>query len=379
MLLLLESKHLFLSISLTCFGSGSIQLSASSSTPFKLHNQTIFFLQQTHSKAQNFTLPHPSTLPPSSWQHQSDADFNNMLEHNSPHEASKSRSFVPHLESADSSASVISLQITLFPNRGFSIGISTHHAVLDGKSSTMFMKAWASICKTIDESESEPPSLMPELEPFFDREIIKDKDPNDIGISIANNWSEFLAKMFPSENSDGRCLKILPFQLKLKDSVRATFELTREDLEKIKKRVLSMWDRAVVEEESIIDSSKPETLSTFVLTCAYVLVCVAKAIQGVEKERNKFSLHSLWIAGRGSNRFGVYGIDFGWGRPSKVEITSVDRGLTIGLAESKCWKGGVEVGLVLNENVMDIFSTLFHGGLCDVMIGGSNIEHKNFV
>jgi hypothetical protein len=66
----------------------------------------------------------------------------------------------------------------------------------------------------------------------------------------------------------------------------------------------------------------------------------------------------------GSNRFGVYETDFGWGRPKKVEIVSVDRGLTIGLAESKDGNGGVEVGLVLNKHVMDLFSNLFLEGLC---------------
>ena len=66
----------------------------------------------------------------------------------------------------------------------------------------------------------------------------------------------------------------------------------------------------------------------------------------------------------GSNRFGVYETDFGWGKPEKVEIVSVDRALTIGLAESKDGNGGVEVGLVLNKYVMDLFSTLFLEGLC---------------
>ncbi|GAU19863.1 hypothetical protein TSUD_170890 [Trifolium subterraneum] len=66
----------------------------------------------------------------------------------------------------------------------------------------------------------------------------------------------------------------------------------------------------------------------------------------------------------GSTRFGVYEIDFGFGRPEKVEITSIDRGLTIGLTESKDLKGGVEVGLVLNKNVMDLFHTIFDEGLC---------------
>ena len=67
----------------------------------------------------------------------------------------------------------------------------------------------------------------------------------------------------------------------------------------------------------------------------------------------------------GSNRFGVYGTDFGWGKPAKVEITSVGRGLTIGLAESKDGNGGVEVGLVLKKNVMDLFATLFRRGVSD--------------
>jgi len=67
----------------------------------------------------------------------------------------------------------------------------------------------------------------------------------------------------------------------------------------------------------------------------------------------------------GSNKFSVYETAFGWGRPKKVEIVSVDRGLTIGLAESKDGHGGVEVGLVLNKHVMDLFGTLFLEGLCN--------------
>ncbi|KAJ1435335.1 Transferase [Sesbania bispinosa] len=352
------------------------------------------------------------------------ANFNQILEHNSPREAIESRGLVPHLESSDSFAAVASLQITLFPNSGFSIGISTHHAALDGKSSTMFIKVWAFICKS-DENEK-----FPSLEPFLDREVIKDR--NGLEIFLINTWAEL------SGNSNKRSLEIMPdlSEPMLENSVRATFELTRGDLEKIKKRVLS---------QPIDSSSKPTTLSTFVLTCAYVSVCIAKAIEEAEGEKQKFAFAfsmdcrarleleppvpenyfgncvcsnivdtesedftkedgvvlvakkiyseikmlnneekraidgiettmsryvSLLSEGvkamgvAGSTRFGVYGIDFGWGRPSKVEIVSVDRGLTIGIAESKDGKGGVEVGLVLNKHVMDLFSTFFHAGLC---------------
>ncbi|XP_004499461.1 phenolic glucoside malonyltransferase 1-like [Cicer arietinum] len=363
---------------------------------------------------------------------ESDSDFNHVIE-NSPHEASLSRSFIPHLESTDSFASIISIQITLFPKNGFSIGITTHHAVLDGKSSTMFIEAWSYLNKKTIETEQHFPTLLPKLEPLFNREIIKDQ--NELSDLFMNNWKSFLTQMFPNEKGNEKCLKILPFEPKLKDHVRATFNLTREDLDKIKKRVLSKWENFYTNE------SKPQNLSSFVLTCAYSLICIAKAIHGVEKEKEKFSFaftvdcrtrlepsipnnyfgNCVWgrmvesqpldfikedglvlvaksiydtikminekgvlegandvfskyaslasekvemISVAGSNRFGVYGIDFGWGKASKVEIISIDRGLTIGLAESKDGSGGIEIGLVLKKNVMDLFSTLFHEGLC---------------
>ncbi|TKY65085.1 Phenolic glucoside malonyltransferase 1 [Spatholobus suberectus] len=361
-----------------------------------------------------------------------DAEFNHFLD-NSPREATKSRTLVPHLESSDSAASVISLQITLFPNKGFCIGISTHHAVLDGKSSTVFVKAWAYACRSGEEES--PPSLVPELEPFFDRDLIK--DPTGLESVFINNWSQILSKMDPSDTSHGRSLNIM--SLPIKDhSVRATFELKRGDLEKIRKRVLSKWE-LVDEAKPNFASSKPTTLSTFVTSRAYVSVCIAKALHepqniqkfalgltvdcrarleppipenyfgncvashivdtqpedfikedgvvvvakriwskikmldkgaldGVETVFSRFlvmlseGVKGMGVAG--SNRFGVYGTDFGWGRPAKVEITSIDRGLNIGFAESKDGKGGVEVGLVLNKHAMDLFHAIFHAGLC---------------
>jgi hypothetical protein len=65
----------------------------------------------------------------------------------------------------------------------------------------------------------------------------------------------------------------------------------------------------------------------------------------------------------GSNRFEVYGTDFGWGKPEKVEITSIDRTGAISLAESKDGNGGVEIGLVLEKHEMEKFTSLFVDGL----------------
>ncbi|KAK7394401.1 hypothetical protein VNO78_14929 [Psophocarpus tetragonolobus] len=361
---------------------------------------------------------------------ESHAPFNLVLD-NSPHQASLSRSFVPPLSSSDSHASVLSLQITLFPNSGFSIGITTHHAILDGKSSSLFVKAWSFLCKSSLHQLS--PSLPPNLLPFFDRSLIK--PPTELVLNFTNSFTHILT---PSENPHGRCLKLLPFPPRLEDQLRATFLLTRQDLDKLRKRVLSKWDVQNGSESTV--SSIPPTVSSFVLTCAYVLVCIAKAFEGFEGGKHKFAFgfsmdcrarlnppipdnyfgNCVWgglidckpldfikeegfvvvaksihgnikeklakgifhgaegaysrfeslakerietVGTAGSNRFGVYENDFGWGKPAKVEIMSVDRALTIGLAESKDGNGGIEVGLVLHKHVMDLFVTLFHQGL----------------
>ncbi|XP_028806212.1 phenolic glucoside malonyltransferase 1-like [Neltuma alba] len=55
----------------------------------------------------------------------------------------------------------------------------------------------------------------------------------------------------------------------------------------------------------------------------------------------------MGIVVAGSARFGLYQVDFGWGRPEKVEKISVDRTITMAMAESKDGDGGVEVGLAL--------------------------------
>ena len=70
-----------------------------------------------------------------------------------------------------------------------------------------------------------------------------------------------------------RCLKILPFEPKLEDYVCATFKVTREDLDKINLMVLSKWELVDTNELN----SKPKTLSSFVLTCAYFACLFGKS------------------------------------------------------------------------------------------------------
>ncbi|XVF14409.1 hypothetical protein REPUB_Repub09cG0056400 [Reevesia pubescens] len=354
---------------------------------------------------------------------ESNSNFS-IVSGNEIHEALELHSLVPQLMVTDDVAPIIALQITLFPSQGFCIGITAHHAVLDGKSSAMFIKSWAYLCK---QANTENSSLPAELTPFYDRSVIK--DPTGLDLFCLNQWLAF-----SSSDSDPhrRSLIIIQNTRDVPDDlVRATFNLTREDIKKLREKVLSK-----------LDKEKPLHLSSFVVTLAYVSTCLIKAsggesdrvvcygfaadgrsrldppipenyfgncvsgslavvnarnfmdengfafaaelvsdlvkelkIKGILGEAEKLLTKILnlikepgkqMISVAGSPRFGVYGVDFGWGRPSKVEIVSIDRGGAVSLAESRDGSGGIEIGLALNKHEMEIFTSLFVEGLRDL-------------
>jgi len=121
---------------------------------------------------------------------ESNADFN-TLSSNLSEVNNHRRNLIPHLPTSHEEASVLALQLTHFPNQGYSIGITSHHAALDGKSSTLFMKSWAHICSYLNTSPEEPLlfSLPKHLTPSFDRSVIR--DPLGIGEIYAKSWTSF--------------------------------------------------------------------------------------------------------------------------------------------------------------------------------------------
>ncbi|OMO85891.1 Transferase [Corchorus olitorius] len=350
---------------------------------------------------------------------ESNADFD-LLSSNGIYEAAELRPLTPELITSDDSASTIALQVTLFPNKGFCIGITAHHVVLDGQTTTLFFKSWAYICKQGNIYENSP--LPPNLTPFFDRSVIK--DPNGVDMLYLNQWLAALGSV-NSDSNNHKSLKVFPHKAEAPNLVRATVEISREDLKRLRERILPHFS----------DSAKELHLSTFVLTLAYLTTCIIKArggdgagigfiidcrsrlnppvpqnyfgncntgtltmmkardhlfdengfvfavkkvsdtvkeslekgvLQGIEnKLAFLFELGmELWKSGlpiisvAGSPRFEVYGCDFGWGKPLKVVVVSLDSN-AISMAESRDGSKGVEVGLALKKHEMDNFSSLF--------------------
>ncbi|XXG39035.1 hypothetical protein AAC387_Pa01g0100 [Persea americana] len=66
----------------------------------------------------------------------------------------------------------------------------------------------------------------------------------------------------------------------------------------------------------------------------------------------------------GSPRLQVHDVDFGFGRPRKVEVISIEESGAMSLAESREDGGrGIEVGLALPESEMERVTYLFKEGL----------------
>ncbi|XP_044467766.1 phenolic glucoside malonyltransferase 1-like [Mangifera indica] len=349
---------------------------------------------------------------------ESSADFK-LLSSNDIRESSELRHLIPQLLTSDERASSMSLQITLFPNQGFCIGTAMHHAVVDGNTAITFMKSWAYLCKQLDKQDA---SLLPELTPFFDRTVVK--DPNELYMVYLKNYAYCMGVSEINQLS----LKVMEYLGGNRNSLRATFKLSREDIKNLREKIISKAEE--------LKPTKELHLSTFVVTYAYILICLVKArggegdrkvnflfpadcrnrldppapanyfgncvvprqaimkasdfmeangavvitekisnmtreldekgvYEGADKNLEKLmtlerGIQSLSLAG--SIRFNVYGVDFGWGRPEKVEVVSIDRTGAIALAESGNGDG-IEIGVVLSQNEMEIFKSLFVSGL----------------
>ncbi|XP_061998422.1 phenolic glucoside malonyltransferase 2-like [Rosa rugosa] len=394
----------------------------------KLKASLSLTLQHFLPLAGNLTWPQHSPKPILSYVHgdsvsltvaESNADNFPHLSSNDFVEAKDYHPLIPLLEVADERAAAMAIQITLFRNRGFSIGTTMHHAVLDGKNSCSFFKAWAHICKqeTGIGSSSSSISLPDNLNPFHDRMAIH--DPKGLGELYSN---EYLNQGGPNNRSvtHSRPPKALP-----QDLVRGTFDFTRANIQTLREHV--------VKTTRVADLSSLH-LSTFSLGCAYTWICLVKAeeikgektamIFGVDArsrldppvpdtyfgncvvgrvavaetkglsgedglvvavkaitealrslDDGVFNGAELWVSKfldfslydkvysiAGSQRFEVYGTDYGWGRPRKIELVSIDKTDAVSLMDSKNGGGAVEVGLALKKPQMEVFASLFAKG-----------------
>ncbi|PKA66437.1 Phenolic glucoside malonyltransferase 2 [Apostasia shenzhenica] len=336
-----------------------------------------------------------------------------------PREIDKLRLLAPKPASTGEQWPVLSVQMTLFPDQGFCIGVAVHHAACDGAGAIQFIKSWAAaLCPSGNLTGDVPPP------PFLDRSVIVDSH------GVRRKLLRASQEVSEKEKKQRTGVEPPPPEAPHSSLVFGTFVLGPAMIGKLKKRVLE----ATAEEEG-----KPKFhCSSFMVACAYTWTCLVKArgydgdstvvfcyavdwrrrmapeipsgyigncvgfntvemnvgdmnggegfaaaaaeigrsidgLKGMDVGQSIEGIIDMLVGFEGarkptlciggSPKFRVYETDFGWGRPAKVEMTSiVGTPGAISLAESREEEEGFEIGVLLPKVEMDQFSAVFVGG-----------------
>ncbi|OMO98820.1 Transferase [Corchorus olitorius] len=353
---------------------------------------------------------------------ESTADVNH-LKANYPRDIRLLHPFVSQLPSSSTVAAdgirvlpIMALKVTVFPNAAICIGFAHCHVAADGSAFMHFVRSWSSVCKSNGDYSAS-------LRPFHNRHEIKDPAGcNDGALKIYWHWiSSWKENFRPAK------------EMAAVDKVRASFVLTRAQIDKLKQWLMTQCKNSNDLEElhistfvvicsivwiCMIKSHVSETSSAnddkfyyflfavdcrsrmeFLLPVTYFGNCLAPAIVKARKgeligengiiaaaktiarkvkqmengameevKEGPSKLEEMFRSGdhvgvSGSPKLRIYNMDFGWGRPTKVESIHLDDGGALSLAESRDEAGGIEVSLVLNKEQMDAFTANFEESL----------------
>ncbi|XP_064990314.1 anthocyanidin 3-O-glucoside 6''-O-acyltransferase-like [Musa acuminata AAA Group] len=318
---------------------------------------------------------------------------------------------IPQLPpTGDGSIPLLALQITVFPDQGVSIGVAVHHVACDDSSSIHFVKSWAAAAACSVEDPSESPLSPP---PLCDPTVIA--DPDGLYYKILTEMQNLKSAGPPPAPLD-----LPPVGAEQGDAVIASFLIGREQIDRLKQGAMARagathvstfvvacafaW-ACLVRAQAGFYAGKKSAHLLFSVECrgrleppvpaGYFGNClrpcfvevsmsdlikddgvfaaaeaIGRAIKGLEhgilkgaegwleKIVSLTAERPMSIAG--SPRYRVYDADLGWGRPIKVEMTSIEKTPgTVSLAESRDGGGGIEMGLVLPEKDIDEFARAF--------------------
>ncbi|KAL8204333.1 hypothetical protein R6Q57_009956 [Mikania cordata] len=350
------------------------------------------------------------------------AESNTSIHHlsgNHPRTISKLSSLLPQLPSPIISRDchkpltlpLLAIQVTLFDDSGFTVGVTSQHVAADERTLYEFMNCWASFCKYLMNKES---FVKFKFTPWFDRSVIL--DPISLKATLLKQWWN---RTHPYKD---------PQQETEHNMVQSTFFLSSSDINKIKHHI--------VDKCKIVNEDPPLNLSLYETGVAYVWICILKVEEphdaktgpiylgynasGISRLKYDIPLSYFgccivfgrvgalesdllhedglvcatksfdieidrlvrdflegserWISEWdelnvrviGSPKVDFYRIDFGWGKAEKIEkLPGDDHGRVnvISLNGGRDLNGGLEIGMVLPEDKMIAFTSLFNSGL----------------
>ncbi|KAF7081458.1 hypothetical protein CFC21_085397 [Triticum aestivum] len=352
---------------------------------------------------------------------ESEDDFDE-LSGDGPRDVARLYSLVPRLPvvegSGDGGFALAAVQVTVFAGRGVAVGVSIHHVACDDSSYMHFVKTWAGHCRLASGGEDAGAALPPP--PFLDRAVIA--DPRGLAARTLDEMRQLAANgpppPPPAPVGPPPKLVIRSFTLargcidKLKQRVAADAKDATTHCSAFTVACAFAW--ACLARSCSADAPSPASderahllfsvecrrrlsppvpqeylgnclrpcfveVSTRDLLGADGVTAAAAAIgaairaldgDGVLAGAEGWFQKILSLVPRrpmsvgGSPRYGVYDTDFGLGRPSKVELVSIDKTPgTVSLAEGTDGQRGIEVGVALPEADMARFAASFSDGL----------------
>nr|XP_043610362.1 malonyl-coenzyme A:anthocyanin 3-O-glucoside-6''-O-malonyltransferase-like [Erigeron canadensis] len=305
---------------------------------------------------------------------------------------------------------VFSLQITLFPDHGFSLGMTSHHCLGDASTHFCFLEAWTTIARCGDTDNK----LFLRL-PIYERVVHNYPELDERFSKGAKVETLFNGGYQPPDLSSSA-----------KNKVRGTFVLPRTIIDQMKKKVWTQEPRIPY-------------VSSVTVTCAYLWRCIAKSredelelfailidcktrladkpipeayfgncilgsftlakttlltgddgfinaarllgenLHNMLTDKDGIVAHRIRMmednssAGRmmpttiigvsGSPKLKFYDLDFGWGKPKKQEIVSLDYDGSISIDTCKDSDHDLEIGVCLTTTEMQTFVRTFNQGL----------------
>ncbi|KAK1620843.1 hypothetical protein QYE76_026360 [Lolium multiflorum] len=350
---------------------------------------------------------------------ESEDDFEELAG-DGPRDVARLYSLVPRLPApGDAGFALAAVQVTVFAGRGIAVGVSIHHVACDDSSYMHFVKTWAGHCRAAAAGREEEAGAVPPP-PFLDRAVIA--DPDGLAARTLDEMRQLAASGPPPAPPPGPPPKLViaSFTLsrccidKLKQRVAAaagdkdaagasvhcsaftvacafawaclaragaaacdqdlahllfSVECRRRLAPPVPQEYLGNCLRPCFVEVGARDLLAPDGVAT----AAAAIGASIRALDvagGVMAGAEGWFQKILSLVPRrpmsvgGSPRYGVYDTDFGLGRPSKVELVSIDKTPgTVSLAEGTDGKRGIEVGVALPEAEMARFASCFSDGL----------------
>ncbi|CAN1844038.1 Coumaroyl-CoA:anthocyanidin 3-O-glucoside-6''-O-coumaroyltransferase 1 [Linum perenne] len=342
-------------------------------------------------------------------------DFNQAAS-DSPNDVELLHPLLPKLPPPESKpdgttvSNLLALKVTLFPGSGFCIGFEFRHVAADGIAFNHFVKSWAAISKSggaVDNIESSAPC--------HDKELIKENRVLEDAFldsfwSFKSPWDELdensfhdnlIDKVRATFVIDGEDISMLKKIVKASSfvvkTVKASSFVVASALVWINLTKSQADDDNKIDDDEIYTfffladcrgRIEPKVPTTYFGNClvgvnvllkrrdlvgdggfAIAAEKIAAAIEemgregplrdaehwfkdyGKEAERLE---KSVTIAG--SPKLRVYETDFGWGRPRKSEPVHIDFSGSIYFSDAKdVERGGIEFGLALKKEEMDVF------------------------